>query len=225
MTVMAETIPTKRIKRELRFPTSRTNSSILSGRSAVSTSMLNGSALPKYTKIRNRVTSQLRSAKKVHFHQLAENIHTPRDFWSQYHRLNPKHCKSPSSRQTSQLRRQISSTISSPPVLPEPKVSHTCHQNPILSSVVCSHEEVHKLLSTHKVNTASGPDGISSVMLRGTADAITPALTSLFNLSLMQCTIPDQWKLLNVTPIHKSGHHSDTSNYRPISLLSLISSA
>ena len=69
----------------------------------------------------------------------------------------------------------------------------------------------------------TGPDGISSVMLRGTAGSITPALTALFNLSLKLCTVLDEWKRSNITPIFKSGDSSNTSNYRPISLLSLIS--
>lgn len=60
-------------------------------------------------------------------------------------------------------------------------------------------------------------------MLRGTACSITPALSTLFNRSLNQSTVPDEWKRSNITPIHKSGDKSETSNYRPISLLSLIS--
>ena len=86
---------------------------------------------------------------------------------------------------------------------------------PTLSNVSCIHDEVLKLLSTHKINTASGPDGISSVMLRGTAASISPALTALFNLSLIKSTVPEEWKKTNVTPILKSG--SEASNYRPIS--------
>ena len=84
-------------------------------------------------------------------------------------------------------------------------------------------EEVHKFLSTYKAKTSSGPDGISSAMLRNTAVAIAPHLTALFNLSLQQGRVPSTWKISNITPIHKSGETSTASNYRPISLLSLVS--
>ena len=60
-------------------------------------------------------------------------------------------------------------------------------------------------------------------MLRATADAISPAITSIFNKSLSQRRVPDNWKTSNVTPISKSGDRSSPSNYRPISLLPLIS--
>ena len=45
--------------------------------------------------------------------------------------------------------------------------------------VPCTAEEVHKLLTTCKAKTSSGPDGISSAMLRNTADAIALRLTAL----------------------------------------------
>ena len=94
---------------------------------------------------------------------------------------------------------------------------------PCLSNISCTQEEVQKLLASQKLNTASGPDGISSHMLRGTADAIAPTLTTIFNESLSQLRVPDEWKISNVTPILKSGDPSSPSNYRPISLLSLVS--
>ena len=34
--------------------------------------------------------------------------------------------------------------------------------------------------------------------------------------------IPDIWKLANVVPMHKKGSKSEVSNYRPISLTSLV---
>lgn len=72
-------------------------------------------------------------------------------------------------------------------------------------------------------NKASGPDGISTRMLKNTAHAITLPLSMLFNLSILSGTIPQEWKVSNVVPVHKGGERSDPSNYRPISLLSVIS--
>ena len=60
-------------------------------------------------------------------------------------------------------------------------------------------------------------------MLHRTADAIAPTLTTIFNESLSQMRVPNEWKISNVTHIPKSGDPSSPSNYRPISLLSLIS--
>ena len=57
------------------------------------------------------------------------------------------------------------------------------------------------VLSTYKTIIASGPDGISSIMVRNIADSISPALTSLFNILLESSKVPSQWKLSNVPPI------------------------
>ena len=99
MTIMTETIPTKRIRPRTKVPyltdellhIVRKKCHLYNHAKRVGSAR----AWTKYTRIRNRVTNQLRSAKKVHFHQLAEKIRTPRDFWSQYHKLNPKHSRTP----------------------------------------------------------------------------------------------------------------------------------
>ena len=94
---------------------------------------------------------------------------------------------------------------------------------PCLTNVSCSQDEVLKHLSNLQLQTASGPDGISSHMLRSTASSITPTITRIFNESLKQMKVPDHWKMSNVTPIPKSGDPTSPTNYRPISLLSLVS--
>ena len=71
--------------------------------------------------------------------------------------------------------------------------------------------------------TASGPDGISSRMLKGSADVISYSLAKLFNLSLVKGIVPSAWKLSNVTSVYKAGDPKLVSNYSPISLLSLPS--
>ena len=47
-------------------------------------------------------------------------------------------------------------------------------------------------------------------------------MTILFNKSLNEGTIPQEWKLANVTCIHKSGDKTAASNYRPISITSIL---
>ena len=44
----------------------------------------------------------------------------------------------------------------------------------------------------------------------------------LFNQSLNEGVVPDSWKTANVVPVFKKGDRSIASNYRPISLTSLV---
>ena len=61
------------------------------------------------------------------------------------------------------------------------------------------------------------------MMLRRTVDAVVPSLTKLFNLSLTSGAFPEAWKLARIVPVPKSGDMSSPSNYRPISILSIVS--
>ena len=60
-------------------------------------------------------------------------------------------------------------------------------------------------------------------MLRIAADVIAPSLTFIFNLSLSTGIFVDNWKNARVTPIHKDGSKLVMGNYRPISVLPIIS--
>jgi len=90
--------------------------------------------------------------------------------------------------------------------------------------LLCNEEEVYQLLSSLDVTKANGPDGISARMLKHTAASITPSITKLFNLSLCTGHVPSEWKQSLVVPIPKSNNNKDLpNNYRPISLLSVLS--
>ena len=69
---------------------------------------------------------------------------------------------------------------------------------------------------------ATGPDGISTKLLKMAALAISHSLTSLFNYSLSQGKFPAAWKEANVTPVPKSGDKHSVNNYRLISVIPIV---
>ena len=60
-------------------------------------------------------------------------------------------------------------------------------------------------------------------MLKECSKEISPSLCSLFNKSLATGRVPVEWKQANVIPIHKKDRVEPVTNYRPISLLSIVS--
>ena len=82
---------------------------------------------------------------------------------------------------------------------------------------------VYRKLSKLKTTKATGPDGIPARVLKECAFVLCRPLSSLFSLSLDIGVVPSEWKCANVVAIHKCGSKSDPNNYRPISLLSIVS--
>ena len=82
---------------------------------------------------------------------------------------------------------------------------------------------VQKLLESLTVNKASGPHGVPTYLLRELSHELAPILASLFQQSLDQGQLPNDWIKANVVPILKKGKRSLASNYRPLSLTSVTS--
>ena len=60
-------------------------------------------------------------------------------------------------------------------------------------------------------------------MLKNTAHSIATGVTTIFNLSLKNGELPTEWRVPAVNPIPKGTAKTEVSNYRPISLLSILS--
>ena len=77
------------------------------------------------------------------------------------------------------------------------------------------------ILSLNNSKSVSGT--IPTRMLRYAANICAPFLTTCFNNCLESGTFPDRLKLADIIPSFKKGSLTDKSNYRPISLLPVIS--
>ena len=82
---------------------------------------------------------------------------------------------------------------------------------------------VKHLLAELDTTKALGPDNISTRVLRECAGQLAAPVARLFSFFMRQGVMPRSWKLANVTPVYKKKSKSDPSNYRPISLLSILS--
>ena len=73
------------------------------------------------------------------------------------------------------------------------------------------------------VSKSTGIDGISAKMLHHTALNVAPSLTKLFNLSIRSGCCPNNWKVARIVPIPKADEMSSPADYRPISILPIVS--
>lgn len=87
-----------------------------------------------------------------------------------------------------------------------------------------THDEVKKLIKSSATKSCC-LDPIPTFLLKECIDELTPAITTLINLSLSQSVVPPSLKSAVVTPILKKKHldQEQLKNYRPISNLPFVS--
>ena len=95
--------------------------------------------------------------------------------------------------------------------------------NEMINDIVISPNEVRVGLLSLDTSKACGPDNIPATLLKYCAPYISSSLCNLFNKSLKLGRMPAAWKISNIVPIPKSGPIKDVTNFRPISLLCIVS--
>ena len=189
----------------------------------------------KYKRLRNKLTLMLKESKRNYLKKL--NTYNKKQFWKAIKSLNQQKTSIPTLSEN-----DINATSNHEKAEMLNKFFSKCfnHSLPCLSfadrddldpvdevaaidDIYCTVEYVEHQLQELDTSKANGPDGISAKMLKETAKIIAPSVAKLFNLSLRTGCFPTHWKTSHVVPIPKSDQHTSPSNYRPISLLSILS--
>ena len=84
-------------------------------------------------------------------------------------------------------------------------------------------KEITKELEMLFVTESRGADGIPPILLKKTAKTVSKSIKSLFNYIGRLHSVPGSWKHGLVSTIFKDGNKSEVKNYRPVTLLNIIS--
>ena len=197
-----------------------------------------------YRTLKNKVTHIIRKGKKeFHCNSIHENRGNSRNIWKCLKHVIPKSNKiSPHSLEVdgvslselpeianafnkffttcaSNITKHLSSSRNESPIINDMQF------NPItkfdLDSV--SKDFVIKEIDNMCKEKATGDDHISCRLLKMTKHVIAESLTDIINKSLTSGCVPKGWKTARVIPIFKAGDMTNPSNYRPISILSVVS--
>ena len=186
------------------------------------------------------MTQQTKDLIKAKRQQYLERVqdslsNSPKSFWS-YHKHILRSKNSPSSNTynnvtatTPNIKAELFNEYFASVFLPKSSTNNRkldC-MNPKtfeeISSIEISECEVEHYLNSLDTSKAYGPDGIPPRLLKECSKEISSSLCSLFNKSIETGRVPREWKKANVIPIHKKDCVEPVTNYRPISLLPVVS--
>ena len=197
----------------------------------------------EFNKIRNKYFHVLKEKKKSHFEKIFQQHKSNiKETWKIINKLLGKtktsHCSSLNidNNQLSTDKLAIANhfnnhfaNIASKLVndLPTPTKHYSEYLNsPIYQTIYLNPTttmEIKNIIGEMKNKRSCGLDGIPSVVLKQFPEKILVALSHIFNLSLSLGIFPCRFKTAKVIPVFKKGSPNDVNNYRPISLLPVMS--
>ena len=193
---------------------------------------------------RNKVNRLIRKS-KAQYHQslISDNAKDPKNFWKAVKQVYPMKEKHPSSYKAFEIsgrliddKRDIANSFCEfftsqaaklCELLPNQfkwqntsdivQTPHNFNFRPVTKAKVLRN------LNNLKASKSAGPDNLPPRLMKDAAEALAGPLTYLINLSFKQSTFPNRIKIAKVIPLFKSGPRKNLDNYRPISILPILS--
>ena len=193
----------------------------------------------KFNRPKNVKFKELRKITKKHIHlsyiQYLKNLSMklktdPKLFWS-FHSMKSRRKRIPEivyyneTRSTNpatkvELFNQFFRTVYSAPTSEKTFPIDVVNPN-LLLSLKTTASDVKRILQNLDVTKATGADNIPARILKVCSEELSKPLALLFNRSFSLGRVPAQWKLANISPVHKANERDLVDNYRSISLLSI----
>merc|ERR1712240_505693 len=207
----------------------------------------------RYNRLRNKVIKQTRKTKSKHFcEKIEENKENPKLLWRQLNsigysnkskekskiilEIDGEKCFDPIKLANSMGEYFLTVAVKLKSKIPNlPKVFYKGSQkfkDYYLSKGIVpksqkifqvSDEFVYGELCKLYVTKSTGIDGLKPKFLKDGADIIKGAVTHIINLSLETGIVPNELKSAIVKPLYKKSRRLDVGNYRPVSILPIIS--
>jgi exonuclease III len=83
--------------------------------------------------------------------------------------------------------------------------------------------EVYEVINKLKIRKAAGIDALNASACRSVAHCISLPLSHIFNASVQEGQFPANMKLGKMVPIYKKGNRKELANYRPVTILPVLS--
>ena len=195
---------------------------------------------PEYRQQRNKVTTLVRDAKRAYFSKLINQNSDTATIWRAMNSITGRSTKTKNSQEMNIPADTFNDHFLSAPSLLKQANFTSCNpfQNPPALMAFCkdklkSHDscaipemtvmEVGEYISKLKNKKSTGPDDINVFLLKAALPYIVEPLTYIYNLCIRQSVFPDPLKKAKVIPLPKSKVTTNSNDFRPISLLSVLS--
>jgi hypothetical protein len=195
----------------------------------------------EYKILRNKVCALVTKAKRDHVNALINNSSDTRHLWKAMNEITHKAPKQPSSSNITLSKEDFNNHLlnqaeiilsdnkydTSEDYLPPRVLKNYCEARCTLNSSFTfpplAVHEVGKYIKGLKNKRSMGPDNISTFILKLALPYVVESLTFIYNLCLEKNIFPSDLKAAKVIPLPKTKTPKDINDFRPISLLSVLS--
>lgn len=177
---------------------------------------------------RNELKKCIKTCKR-NFYASALSSKRPKEVWSTIHRiLNPNPEKITADADllnqhfNSTAKRLLDSSPKPGDHLKEVIENLPLHENEFKISET-TYSDVYKAIQSIRADCSTGYDNIPAKYLKLCIEDITSPICHIINASIKQNLFPNQWKISRISPIPKIKSPKDPSDFRPISILPILS--